>query len=72
MIREVAIVGAAALPVGRLSPRGGALAGGFEHDLLAGIALQAIAQAGVSAADRAAPCIRPSLVTRPGNAGDLS
>ena len=51
MIREVAIVGAAALPVGRLSPRGGALAGGFEHDLLAGIALQAIAQAGVSAAD---------------------
>lgn len=51
MSRDVAIVGAAALPVGRLSPRGGALAPGFEHDLLAGIALQAMAQAGVSGSD---------------------
>jgi len=51
MTREVAIVGAAALPVGRHSPRGGAAATGFEHDLLAGIALQALAQAGVAAAE---------------------
>jgi len=51
MSRSVAIVGAVALPVGRISARPGNLAPGFEHDILAGVALQAIAQAGLSAAD---------------------
>ena len=47
----VAIVGAAATPVGRLSPRGNALPEGFEHDVLGEVVLRALAEAGLTAAD---------------------
>lgn len=47
----VAIIGAAALPVGRLSPPPGELAEGFEQDLLARLARQALSRAGVAPED---------------------
>lgn len=49
-VREVAIVGAAALPVGRLSPRDGGVAAGFEQDLLGALAQRTLAEAGIAAA----------------------
>lgn len=48
---RVAIVGAAATPVGRLAPRGGAMADGFEHDVLATVVLRALAEAGIRPRD---------------------
>ena len=50
-VREVAIVGAAALPVGRLSPRDGAIALGFEQDILGALVQRMLAEAGVAAAE---------------------
>lgn len=51
-VRGVAIVGAAALPVGRVSPRDETtLAAGFEHDLLAELAWQTLREAGITGAD---------------------
>jgi acetyl-CoA acetyltransferase len=47
----VAIIGAAATPVGRLAPRTGEMAEGFEHEILGRVALQAMAEAGVSPRD---------------------
>jgi acetyl-CoA acetyltransferase len=44
---RVAIVGAAATPVGRLAPRYGAMADGLEHDILSGVAADAMADAGI-------------------------
>ena len=48
---RVAIVGAAATPVGRLAPRHGAMAPGLEHDVLAETAADAMAEAGIGPAD---------------------
>lgn len=45
---EVAIIAARATPVGRLAPRGGELAEGFEHDVLADVVLDALADAGIA------------------------
>lgn len=50
-VRGVAIVGAAALPVGRLSPRDGAMASGFEQDVLGLLARRTLAETGVAAKD---------------------
>jgi acetyl-CoA acetyltransferase len=50
-VRDVAIVGAAALPVGRLSPRDGAIALGFEQDILGALVQRMLAEAGVAAAE---------------------
>ncbi len=47
---RVAILGAAATPVGRLAPRYGAMAPGLEHDILAEVAADAMAGAGVAPA----------------------
>jgi acetyl-CoA acetyltransferase len=44
---RVAIVGAAATPVGRLAPRYGDMAPGLEHDILADVVSDAIVEAGV-------------------------
>jgi len=48
---RVAILGAAATPVGRLAPRDGAMASGLEHDILAAVAADAMADAGVAPGD---------------------
>lgn len=48
---RVAILGAAAAPVGRLTPRYGGMPSGLEHDILAGVAADAMAEAGVGPAD---------------------
>lgn len=48
---RVAIIGAAAVPVGRLAPRYDLMAPGLEHDILAEVASDAIADAGISAND---------------------
>jgi acetyl-CoA C-acetyltransferase len=48
---RVAILGAAATPVGRLAPRYGQTADGLEHDILAGVAADAIAEAGIGPGD---------------------
>lgn len=48
---RVAVIGVAALPMGRWTPRGDALAGGFEHDFLARVARQAMDDAQVSKDD---------------------
>ena len=48
---RVAIVGASASPVGRLTPRYGQMPDGLEHDLLSDVAADAIAEAGISPGD---------------------
>ena len=48
---RVAIVGAAATPVGRLTPRDGTDATGLEHDILASVAADAMAEAMIAPAD---------------------
>ncbi len=48
---RVAILGAAATPVGRLAPRHGQMADGLEHDILAEVAADAMADAGIGPAD---------------------
>lgn len=48
---RIAILGAVATPVGRLAPRYGAIAPGLEHDILAGVAADAMAEAGVAPGD---------------------
>jgi acetyl-CoA acetyltransferase len=48
---RIAILGAVASPVGRLAPRYGAIAPGLEHDILAGVAADAMAEAGVAPGD---------------------
>ena len=50
-IPRVAIVGAAATPVGRLAPRYDAMPEGLEHDILADVAAQSMADAGISPGD---------------------
>ncbi len=50
-IPRVAIVGAAATPVGRLAPRYGAMPDRLEHDILSEVAADAMADAGVGPAD---------------------
>ena len=51
-IRSVCLVGAAALPVGRISPRDSAqLPDGFEHDLLTRLAHSTFKEAGIQARD---------------------
>jgi acetyl-CoA C-acetyltransferase len=49
--RKVAIVGAAAAPVGRWAPKPDAQAEGFEQDILGPIVLAALDEAGLSCAD---------------------
>lgn len=49
--RKVAIVAAAARPVGRWAPRGDGEDAGFEQDILAPLVFEALAEAGLSAAD---------------------
>ena len=48
---RVAIIGAAAMPVGRLSPRHGEISPGLEHDILSSVAADAMADAGVGPPD---------------------
>ena len=48
---RVAILGAAASPVGRLAPRYDKMAPGLEHDILAGIAADAMSEAGIGPRD---------------------
>ena len=50
-IPRVAVLGAAAEPVGRLAPRYGAMPDRLEHDILAEVAADAMAEAGVGPAD---------------------
>lgn len=48
---EAAIIAARAAPVGRLTPRGDELPDGFDHDVLAAVVLDALADAGLCPAD---------------------
>ena len=50
-LQRVAILGAAATPVGRLAPRYGTMAHGLEHDILAEVAANAMTEAGVTPGD---------------------
>lgn len=50
-MRQVAVVGGAALPVGRLSPRDGGMPLGFEQDLLNGLIRAALGAEGIASAD---------------------
>lgn len=48
---RVAIIGASALPVGKLTSTSAGIADGLEHDFLAEVTARALAEAGISAAD---------------------
>lgn len=49
--QRIAIVGAAATPVGRLTPKGDELANGLEQDILGDVVLQALTDAGIGVSD---------------------
>lgn len=48
---DVAIIGAAALPIGRLTPRDNSLSGDLEHDILSTVIIDALEDAGISNSD---------------------
>jgi len=50
-LQTAAIIGAFAIPVGRLTPRGNAVPQGLEHDILTAVAASAIEQAGIDRDD---------------------
>lgn len=65
MTHSVAIIGAAASPVGRWAPKEGEEAQAFEQDILANIALNALGQAGLTARDvQSAAFTQPSPSTK--------